>query len=377
MRTKRLHPDLRLVLALVLVAAVLSAQAAQAKPKKSKTRQEATSKRSIMFDVGLSVTYDDNIINYSDADLDLYDSGSSQGKFAIASKDDWIIVPRISPRLRGNLLGDQLGWIDLGFSYYGYASNDIRRYSRLSLSARQHISPELYGEISYVFIPSYYYRNYLVGQDGDGNDIFREANFSKHNILIEVGYSITRTLSAMAAYNFQNKTYNREFKFRNLNVHGLQIGGDWRPGRPLRFWGSYIFERGFAKGADMPDSLLDVSYDSWSLTFGIRHYMNILDQIKPELFGSARLRGTLFQTDRFRQVFYYGREDANYLTRAGLAWWFPYRIRGTFEFAFAQKRAALPDIYPDPGRVPETTIELESKLNYKSNSITIGLSRQF
>jgi hypothetical protein len=346
-----------------------------AKPKK-KPGQSSQAERTIIFDAALSITYDDNIIRYSEADLGLFDQNALTGKFSIKSKDDWIIVPRISPRIMGRLLGDQISWVDLGFSYYAYTTNDVRRYSRLSLGARQYFTGKLYGEVSYAFIPSYYYRNYQVGTDSAG-DLFAEAKFSKHMITAEFGYEISKTLSATAAYKYQHKTYNADFDFRDLNGHGVEIGSAWRPIAPIGFAASYEFERAIARGAEMAVSVLDVSYDSWDILFGIRHYMSILSGIRPELFGSFEVRGTRYQTNRYVHTYYFGREDFYYMPKAGVSLRLPYQIRGTLEYSLIERNSNLPDIYPDSGRVPQTTDELERKLDYNSNSITLRLTRRF
>jgi hypothetical protein len=127
----------------------------------------------------------------------------------------------------------------------------------------------------------------------------------------------------------------------------------------------------------MADDFLDVSYDSWNVIFGARHYMSILPKIGPELYGSIEARTTKYQTNRYRQIYYLGREDINYLDRAGLSFGLPYQVGGALEYAFAQKDASLPDIYPIAGRVLQTTSELENRLNYESNSITLRFTRQF
>jgi hypothetical protein len=373
------HPKhaFKIAVASFLSIALLFAAAVDAKPKKKKARPSSSAERSIVIDAGLSITYDDNIINYSDADLDLFDSSATQGRFSIKSKDDWIFIPRINPRFTGKFLGGHPVWIDLGFGYYAYASNDVRRYSRVSLSARQYLSPRLYGEISYVLIPRYYYRNYQVGTDDIGAAIYAEAKFAKHMVAAEAGYDITKRLSATAAYKFQHKSFNSEFNFRDLNGHGFELGGAWRPANPIGFSATYGFERASASGADMADTVLDVSYDSWNIVFGARHYMSILSATRPELFGSFEIRNIKYQNDRYPQIFYFGREDFNYYAKAGISVRVPFQARGTIEYGFVQKKANLPDIYPHPGRVSQTTVELERKLNYRSNSITLRLTRRF
>jgi hypothetical protein len=373
----------RMMIIFIFAATLLFSAGVEAKPKKKKAPRKPGTERLIILDAALSLTYDDNIINYSDSDLDLLESDSPGGKFAIESKDDWIIVTRVSPRMSGRLIGDRKGWIDLGFTYYAYAANDVRRYSRISFGARQYLTGRLYGEANYGYIPNYYYRNVFIGQDVLGNDIFQEAKFSKHSMSLEAGYEISKSLDARAAYIFQAKSYNRQFEYRDIELNGFDFGGAWRPLKAIRLWSLYSFERAVAEGADKADSILDVSYDSWDLTIGIRYYSRLFSRLAPEIYGSMQFREIRFQTDKLpdirrRHIYYFGREDNNIVAKAGIQVNLPYKVNGRVEYAFARKDADLPDIYPDPSlNIPETAEELERKLDYRSNSITLGLTKRF
>lgn len=360
-------------LALAFIAA--SAPNAEAK-KKPKRKPKPAAEKMFYLDLGLNLAYDDNVINYSDSDLELFSSDSQAGKFAIESKDDWIITPKIHPRLETKFIGGRKATLEGGFDFNAFMQNDVKNYSRLSLRGRQYISKKFYGQVSYYYIPDYYYRNYTT-ISGDTSS-YAEAKFSKHSLGIEIGSEIIRDLTGSVQYIYQHKSFNDEFNFRNSNLHGVDIEAIYRLKLPFRVWAIYGFETSKAKGADMAESYIDASYDAWDITFGGRYFSSILPKYKPEIYASFQNRIIKYQTDRLNDVFRLGREDHNILLKFGTGWRMPYSIRMEAEYAYARKDASLPDIYPDSRiGVTETTAQLEKKLNYTSNSITIRFSRQF
>jgi hypothetical protein len=365
------------IISFMLAMAFVLASAPMAEAKKKPKRKPKPKAEKIFFiDLGLNVAYDDNVINYSESDLDLFESDSLAGKFAIESKDDWIITPRIHPRLETKFIRGMKATLEAGFDYSAFMQNDVKNYSRLSLRGRQYFSKKLYGQVSYYFIPDYYYRNYTT-VSGD-TSTYAEAKFSKHSLGIEVGYEIIPDLTGSVQYIFQHKSFNKEFDFRNSNLNGVDIEAIYRLKLPFRVWAIYGFESSKADGADMADSYIDVSYDAWDITLGGRYFSSILPKYKPEFFVSGQIRDIKFQTDRLNDVFRLGREDQNILLKLGTNWRMAYGIRMEAEYAYGKKDASLPDIYPDPGNgITQTTSELEKKLNYSSNSITLRFTRQF
>ena len=357
------------IISVILSAAILllSAPNAEAK-KKPRRKSKPKTEKVFYFDLGLDISYDDNVINYSDADLDLFGSDSLSGKFAIESKDDWILIPRIHPGLKTKFIGGQEAIFEAGFDYYGFVQDDVKRYSRLSISGRQYISKKLYGELSYYFIPDYYYRNYTT-IPGDTSS-YKEAKFSKHSVALEAGYEIVRNLNGRVKYTYQHKSFNKDFNFRNTNLNGIDIEGIYRLKWPFRVWAIYGYEDSKADGADMAETFIDASYHAWDITFGARYFSSLLPKYKPEIFASLQNRFIKYQTDRLNDIYRVGRDDHNILARLGTTWRLPYRIGMTAEYVFSKKDASLPNIYTN-------TSALEDLLNYTSNSITMRFSRQF
>lgn len=343
-------------LALFLILLLWSPADAQKKKKSIEPR-----KQQILFlDVRLELTYDDNIINYSDADLDLYGDDGRPDKFAIESKDDWIITSRIKSRLKGKFISGRTAWIDLNFNNYFYSRNEVRRFKKYGLSVRQYFRRGGYTEIEYSFIPDYYYRNQFY----EGSYI--ESSFSKHFLKAEVGLNLLPSLKGDISYRFQSKTFNEEVSERDLTINGVRLDGIWKASKKFKFWAYYGLERAIAKGADDPDpDIKDVSYDAWVITLGSRHYSPYLRKLKPQLVVSFQYREIKFQTIKYRDEYRFNRRDSNYEFRIGTAWQLPYTIVLDIDYKLQAKRLDL--FYPSA----------KSLLEYDSNSISFELKRRF
>lgn len=350
-----------LLILVMLVSSYVSADAASKKkrPQKSKFSQM------VIFNTQLEIRYDDNIINYSDDDLDLYAGGTSESKFSIDSKDDWIFIPRIMARIKGRLLGRHTAWLEPNFRYYYYARNDIRRYFRLGLTGRHYLFRSGYVEAEYSFIPDYYYRNQFY-RDESGTGIYLEANFLKHYLKFEYGMNLKPSLKGDISYRYQNKRFTEEFSERDLSINGLRFDGIWTAKKWIKFWGYYGLERAEAKGADIADpNIKDVSYDAWDLTFGARYYSSILKKYRPEFVTSFKFRQIKYQTIKYDDIYRFGRKDNNYYFRVGTALRLPQKVRFEIDYNMVAKRTDVIDL------------SVKGLLEYDSNSVSLRIRRSF
>ncbi|UCE67126.1 MAG: hypothetical protein JSU85_03690 [Candidatus Zixiibacteriota bacterium] len=350
---------LLLIVIFVSFSISVDASAKKKRSKKSKFNQMIT------FNARLDLKYDDNIINYSDDDLDLYAGGTSESKFSIESEDDWILIPAIEARIRGKLLKGHTAWLEPNFRYYYYARNDIRRYFRLGIAGRHYLFRSGYVEAEYSFIPDYYYRNQFY-RDEDGTGTYLEANFSKHYLKFEYGMNLKPSLKGDISYRYQNKRFTEEFSERDLSVNGLRFDGIWTATKRIKFWGYYGLERAEAKGADIADpDIKDVSYDAWDITFGARYYSSILEKYRTEFVTSFKFRQIKYQTIKYVDIYRFGRKDNNYYFRVGVAVQLPQKIRMEMDYNLVSKRTKIIDL------------SVKGLLEYDSNSISLKLKRSF
>jgi hypothetical protein len=344
----------------LLVVAIILPSDAFAQKKKSKKKSKKSSALTIA--TNFKITYDDNIINYSDDDLDLYIGGDNQSKFSIDSKDDWIFAVGLQPRLKGKFIWGHTAWLQLDFDYLYYAKNDVKRYFKLGALARHYLFKAAYVEIEYSYIPDYYYRNQYV-QD---LNTYIEASFSKNYLKAEIGYNIFSSLKVDVSYRYSTKAFNDEVSERNLVSHKLRTDLIWNPSKTVKYWVNYGFDDANADGADIEDlEIKDVSYDAGDMTFGLRYYTSKPKSIKPEYVGSFQYRKIRYQTDKYTDIYRAGREDDNIQLRFGTVWSMPYKLRLAIDYYYQMKRADTP------------LADVENLLDYNSNSISLNFTRSF
>ena len=348
-------------LVIAFAAVLLLPSPADAKSKKKK-KKKPKSQQVFFVNVDLNFTYDENIIRYSDTDLDLYESDGRPDKFAIESKDDWIINPGLDGRLKGRFIKGKTAWIGISYQYYYYAQNDVRRFQRIGIFGRHYFSRGGYLELNYSYLPDYYYRNQYDPVLG----VYTNANFSKHSFKVETGLDITKSLKGDISYRYQSKTYNPEVSERDLTVNGVRLDGIWQTSKKMKLWVYYGFERASASGADIIDlNVKDVSYDAWDITLGARYYSGLHRRLKPEFFSTIQFREIKFQTTKYSDLYRFDRDDHNLRFRIGTVFQTWRKVRFDISYAYQQKRVDLP-IHTN-----------EALLEYQASSVSFGFQRSF
>ncbi len=359
MTTRKYHWAMG-VLVMLLTILLLSSSPADAQNRKKK-QKKPKAPQTLFFDIDLSLTYDDNVIRYSDADLDLFDQNAAPGKFDIESRNDWVIKPRMEGRLKGRFIGGHTAWIGVNYRYYYFARNNVRRYHRMSVFARHYFFRGGYLESEYYFIPDYYYRNQYVQNLG-----YVKASFTKHFLKFEIGQDITSSLKADISYRYQSKAYNPEVSERDLTENGVRIDAIWRAAKSVKFWAYYGFVRANAAGADLPaPEVRDVSYDAWDITLGARYYSSLHRKLKPEFFSTVQFEEIKFRTVKYLDEYRFDRDDHNLELAAGTVLTIWYGVRLDISYSYYQKRTDL------PVRANENLLE------YTGSSVSIGLQRDF
>lgn len=254
----------------------------------------------------LTTAYDENILRYSDSDLDLMDDPSApQNRFGIESKDDFIIIPEIDIVCKTRFIGHSL---HLGFktTYYYYVENDIKRYFRYQGRLRQYFQRGFYLQASLIYFPDYYYRNSYVSSQG-----YHKAEFDKICSEFKLAVPLFNSFKSNLYYTYSQKDFNSLFDERDLTSHEFKIEVIYRPVDYWKGWASYQFCTATSAGADDPDFLRDTSYDSFLFTLGLRFYLKSFSDKDMELAGRLSYKAVWFQTDKVTSEDSYrlGRED--------------------------------------------------------------------
>jgi len=258
------------------------------------------------FEFSLRSAYDDNILSYSDADLDLMDDPAApENKYGIISRDDYIFVPTIGLTYKTHM-AKHTTYFGLAAAYNYYMDNDIKRHGRLGAMARRYFRRGMYLQADLTLIPDYYYRNSYSTTAG-----YQEAKFDKISGRAKFSFQPFKKVIANISYEYSNKNFESLFDERDIKAHRFKVEGIYKPGKRWKGWGSYAFETAGAAGADNPTFLRDTSYDSFIFTYGSRFYLRGLGRKALQLAGVVSYSITYFQSgkltdeDRYR----FGRKD--------------------------------------------------------------------
>jgi len=260
----------------------------------------------------LQTVYNDNILSYSDADLDQFDDTSaSANKYGIESKDDYIIIPELDIVFKTRLAGHSLH-LGVKGRYYYYQENDIKRYYRVEAYFKRYFKKGIYLQGSINFLPEYYYRNSYSLTEG-----YQEAKFDKMSVTGKLSVLLIDGLRGNFQYRYSDKDFIPLFDERDLTEHLFKVEAIYRPARLWKGWLSYAYTTAKGAGSDDPLMRRDTSFDANLFTAGSRLYLHGLKGKGFELAGRASYKVVYFQTVKINSEDSYrlGREDYRwYLT---------------------------------------------------------------
>ncbi len=256
------------------------------------------------IDIEIQTIYDDNILNYSDSDLDqMDDPGAPDNKFAVESKDDVIINPEIDIVYKTKLLKHSF---HLGFKtdYYYYNENDVKRHWRFETYFKRYFKRGTFFQGSVSYLPDYYYRNSFITGDG-----YHEAKFDKISLNARMVYRLFKSTSVSVNYTYSDKDFIEIFDERDIYEH--EVGGTlvYRPVKLWKGWIGYEYSHAVGAGADNSSHTRDTSYDGNKFTLGSRFYLKGLGRKSFQIAGKVSYELVQFQTMKITDIYRLGRED--------------------------------------------------------------------
>jgi len=323
--------------------------------------QSKGQKRFWSIQAEIDLSYDDNIINYSDFDLDLFESGGREEKFTIESKSDFITAPRFTLEVKPRIFRRYSSELSFTYRYRIYSKNSVKDYHFLSVRLHQSLRRYGYCEFRYYFIPEYYYRNQYDSDLGE----YQEAYFKKHSLTLEYGYYFKKYLKGAIGYSYRIKDFDL-FDERDAQYNSVYLESILRYWRSVKFWGEYRVSYSRAEGRDDPDpSVKDVSYDAWGFTLGSRVYGQHFLPYPVEFVTTFKLDRILFQTEKILDDYRLGRKDSNHEVRFGFAVSPLKKVRLELDYYYNTKGVTL------------TEESLADRLEYSSNEVRLGLRYEY
>jgi len=325
---------LKLGILLLTVLIVISAGDVFAQDKKKKKK-----KLGLEFKVGLNMTYDNNILKYSEKYLDRFMNGQDSARFQwIDTYDDFIINPSIEGVYTVKLIKNLKTRINANISPKFYTVNEKKNWYNWGIGIQQYITKKASVKILYSYIPNFYVRHF---RDEQWTDVlgyadpraFTPYEFSKDNFGIYVQntfFKRTRVkLSLYHARYYHNQSYT-EYDSKDW-LYGIHLTQGI--GKKFKVNFTYQFVTSDAKGYDSSVETLetsngpDATFEEDRFTFGFLWY---IPKIKKR---SNNLDVDFYMLNRYYSSSYSPLEDPLHVGRVDKN----YRVLATYNLSISKQ----------------------------------------
>lgn len=240
--------------------------ARKAPPRKRPARAAAPAGLRLRWVAGLEIIYDDNVLRYSEADLDGFLGGTGEpGQYRLRSTDDLILSPSLELELRHRLLP----WGDTRWraraKRWGYLWNPIKTNSNLAFFVRQDLSAGRSVELSYAYSPEQYIRQLTDRAPftpAEDLAVWEDFRYTRNGFQLIWRERLARPLSARLTVERVLRYYNRPFLENDITAWGLRGSLAWSVAPRLTLTGDYGWEDDAARGFDQLGETLATSDDS-------------------------------------------------------------------------------------------------------------------
>ncbi len=216
------HKLFLLLLALTVLLPAGGAFGQEKKKKKKKTKY-------FELRVGLAMTYDDNILKYSEKYLNRFMNGQDEGRFHIDTYDDLILLPSIRIAYTFHIFKKLRTIINGEFSHRAYVVNSIKNWDYLNIGIRQYFTKHASIKFFYSYIPNFYVRHFRddewVDIYGYTPETFQPFGFSKDNFGVWVQNTFLKNTRIRLSLYYSRYYYNKHFtEYDSKNfLYGIKL----------------------------------------------------------------------------------------------------------------------------------------------------------
>ena len=301
---------------------------------------EAAGGQSVTLGLAFGSTYSDNILQYSDAQLALFQSGLKPSQFSIDASDDLLLGPSASLLWSKEVRPRRSRSLRVRWSGQFHKKNATADLGSYSATWRESFSRDRRLTIFGYWLPDYYLRQLY---DEDVNppyaalSKYRRAQFDLAIGTVSWRQRIAGRTRAELEYRYEHRAYNHDFVERTSGVHQGELGLEFfrLPARgTLNVYGAYRVSN--AKGSDADSAAdPDVSYHGviaglgWRVVLARQKSWGLGADLGYEL--GTRAYDSKLPSDKF----HHGRSDVSHTVDAGLRLTLPARLglRGFYQFA--------------------------------------------
>ncbi len=154
-----------------------------------------------------TANYDDNILRYSDRDLDRFEQSSEYYPSMLSSYDDWKNEFRLKTYFRGpRLFGSRMRLYYFA-KFAAYYRNPFKNYHNHTLYINQKLGKKLEAHFKYFYMPKFYLREY---RDRD-LDRYESCDFENHQVRPAITYTILKKTDVTIRIEYEQIYYNKYF----------------------------------------------------------------------------------------------------------------------------------------------------------------------
>ena len=216
--------------------------------------------------VGLSSTYDNNILKYSDKYLDRFMNHEDEGRFHINTYDDLVLNPTINTSYTFKVFKKLKSKIYLNLSSKIYTVNSIKNFNLASIAFRQDLSKKSNFKIGYSYIPYFYIRHFRdddwVDAFGYTEETFKPMGFAKDNYTFEIQNTFFKKTNVKYYMAYMKYYYNMHYAEYNSNnmLYGIKVIQPLN--KKIKLTLAYEYITSDAQGYDELDETKETSDDS-------------------------------------------------------------------------------------------------------------------
>ena len=259
-------------------------------------------------------TYNSNILNLSQNDLDRFDNGNEPNKFSLKTSDDLVTSAKVGLSLKHRLMAGHTQINKITIKYKKYLNNNFEDNYYLEFSLKQFLSKKLNFGIYYYYYPETYVNRYDSVLDPE--NIFRDFTYSKNNYIGKVNYKLNSKFQFNYKFGFSQLFYNEYFTEYDANNIENKIGIKIIPVSWISINSNYTYKISDAKAGDaFSDSqqvtiIKNPSYraDLFDLLINFPKIISLLSN-PVDLGLSIKYEHFYFQSNNELNEYHYGRED--------------------------------------------------------------------
>ncbi|MCA9758311.1 MAG: hypothetical protein KDA27_21125 [Candidatus Eisenbacteria bacterium] len=328
----------------------------EAPPKK--TAKKSKKKRPFVTVSGtfaLEFIYDDNIIHYSDDDLDQFSSEPNSGKFRIESADDFIVRPRLDLTFESRELTGKPFSARLRYSSWRYVENGIKNNESYSVLLKHSGFARDNFQLSLYYAPMSYLRHFLDRPPmtpGSEPSQYTRFSYASNTASLAWWKKWTNRVDTKLTLGRSARYYNRPF-MENDNWE-WRIGGyvAWKPHPRLKTQFEYFYSDVEARALDTVGETVetsddgDASYerDSYDLSLTFSPKGGMLKVSSLSLSGQYQAYYFTSAKPYFEDPYHVGRKDQVYrmeLSARSVKLYGPVRLESGYRYTERTSSAAF------------------------------------